>query len=89
MDLMITAMGFASSKTFAGRPLYLEGFSRLLIHPWSLRISFHIDALLSIIAAILSSMTGSRFVHEIDKKPDEKTGLTSEPMDDPGWDIVE
>jgi hypothetical protein len=34
-------------------------------------------------------MTGSRFVHEIHGKPDEKTGVTPESPDDPGWDIVE
>jgi hypothetical protein len=45
--------------------------------------------LLSIIAAILSSMTGSRFVHEIHGKPGEKDGKIPEPLDDPGWDIVE
>jgi hypothetical protein len=53
------------------------------------RISFYIGALLSIIAAILSAMTGSRFVHEIHMKPDKKTGVSPEPTDSPGWDIVE
>ena len=55
----------------------------------SLRISFYIGALLSIIAAILSAMTGSRFVHEIHGKQDKKAGEITEPLDDPGWDIVE
>jgi MFS family permease len=55
----------------------------------SLRISFYIGALLSIIAAILSAMTGSRFVHEIHGKLEEKPGEIMEQLDDPGWDIVE
>jgi len=62
-------------------------FPTTLAHAFmpSLRISFYIGALLSIIAAILSSMTGSRFVHEIHGKQDAKP----EPVDDPVRDGVE
>ncbi len=49
----------------------------------SLRISFVIGALLSIISAILSAIGGTRFVHEIQVKPKEKTGLIPEPQDEP------
>jgi hypothetical protein len=34
-------------------------------------------------------MTGSRFVHEIHGKPEEKPWEIIEQLDDPGWDIVE
>ncbi|MEI6292360.1 MAG: MFS transporter [Methanomicrobiales archaeon] len=55
----------------------------------SLRISFYIGALLSIIAATLSAMGGTRFAHEIQVRPKEKTGVPPGPVDDPGWEIVE
>jgi MFS family permease len=55
----------------------------------SLRISFYIGAGLSIIAAILSSMLGTQFIHEIHYKPKEKTGVTTEPPVDPGLDLGE
>jgi hypothetical protein len=54
----------------------------------SLRISFYIGALLSIIAAILASMAGTRIVREIHVKPKEKPVITPESPDDPGCDIV-
>jgi hypothetical protein len=55
----------------------------------SLRLSFYIGALLSIIAAFLSAMTGSRFVHEIHGNS-RKPGIAVEkPTDEPGWDIIE
>jgi MFS family permease len=41
----------------------------------SLRISFYIGALLSIIAAILSALGGTRVIHEIQVNPNEKTGV--------------
>jgi len=52
----------------------------------SVRISFYIGALLSVIAAALSAMTGSRFVHEIDmkKKPEE----SAEPAEETDLDIT-
>ena len=53
----------------------------------SLRISFYIGALLSVIAAVLASMTGSRFVHEEQAgrgKKDEKP----EPVEDVAVDIT-
>jgi hypothetical protein len=55
----------------------------------SLRISFCIGALLCIVAAVLSSLTGSRFVHEIHAKKGEIPGEIPVPLDDPGWDIIE
>jgi nitrate/nitrite transporter NarK len=55
----------------------------------SLRISFCIGALLCIIAAVLSSLTGSRFVHEIHAKKGETRDEIPVPPDDPGWDIIE
>jgi MFS family permease len=55
----------------------------------SLRCSFSIGALLSVIAVILSAMTGSRFVHEIHGMQDEKPRELPETPDDPSWDIVE
>ncbi len=55
----------------------------------SLRISFYIGALLSIIAAVLASMTGSRFVHEIHGGQEGQATGFPEPQDDPGWDTVE
>ena len=55
----------------------------------SLRISFCIGALLCIVAAVLSSLTGSRFVHEIHAKKGETGGEIPVPPDDPGWDIIE
>jgi hypothetical protein len=66
-------------------------FPTTLAHAFmpSLRISFYIGALLSVIAAILSSMTGSRFVHEIHGKPEEKSEDITGPVDEPDWDIVE
>jgi MFS family permease len=54
----------------------------------SLRISFYIGALLSIIAAILSAMGGTRVVREIRVKPKEKPVITPA-SDDPGYEIVE
>jgi MFS family permease len=53
----------------------------------SLRLSFYIGALLSIIAAVLASMTGSRFVHEEHAgggKPEDET----EPVEDVAVDIT-
>jgi EmrB/QacA subfamily drug resistance transporter len=55
----------------------------------SLRISFYLGALLSLIAAVLASLTGSRFVHEIHGKPGEKNGGTAVPPNEPGWDLAE
>jgi hypothetical protein len=55
----------------------------------SLRISFYIGALLSLIAAVLASLTGSRFVHELHGKPGDKTGGTAVPPNEPGWDLAE
>ena len=55
----------------------------------SLRISFYIGALLSIIAAVLASKTGSRYVHEIHGEQEEHATELPEPQDDPGWDTVE
>jgi MFS family permease len=55
----------------------------------SLRISFYIGALLSIIAGILSAMGGTRVVREIRVKPKAEPVIKAEPADDPGYDIVE
>ncbi|MEI7432838.1 MAG: MFS transporter [Methanomicrobiales archaeon] len=55
----------------------------------SLRISFYIGALLSIIAAILSAMGGTRVIREIQVKPKEKPGITPDRSDDPGYDRIE
>ncbi len=52
----------------------------------SLRISFYIGALLSVIAAILSVMGGTRAVPGILVKPEKKTGRGDGPADDPGRD---
>ncbi|HUH78783.1 MAG TPA: MFS transporter [Methanoregula sp.] len=56
----------------------------------SLRISFYIGALLSIIAAFLAAMTGSRFVHELHAKKEgaaaEKAAGITGPVDDPAGD---
>jgi hypothetical protein len=84
---VVAAISPATITTLTGT----TWFPTTLAHAFmpSLRISFYIGALLSIIAAILSAMTGSRFVHEIHGKPDEKPGITPESPDDPGWDIVE
>jgi len=66
-------------------------FPTTLAHAFmpSLRISFYIGALLSIIAAILSSLTGSRFVHEIHGKNGGKPEEVPESPDAPVWDIIE
>jgi len=55
----------------------------------SLRISFYIGALLSLIAAVLSSLTGSRFVHEIHGKQGKKPVMEPELPEAPVWDIIE
>jgi len=55
----------------------------------SLRISFYIGALLSIIAAILSAIGGTRSFPAIHGKPGKKTGVLPELQVDPGRDIVE
>ena len=55
----------------------------------SLRISFYIGALLSIIAAILASMTGSRFVHELQGTQGKNSGEPSETSVDTLPDIIE
>jgi len=59
----------------------------------SLRISFYIGALLSIIAACLAAMTGSRFVHELHAQKEESAAAIAaeitEPLDEPGFDNVE
>ena len=62
-------------------------FPTTLAHAFmpSLRLSFYIGALLSVIAAILASMTGSRFVHELQGKQAEKTGEPPEPPSSPCW----
>ncbi|MGB9246731.1 MAG: MFS transporter, partial [Methanoregula sp.] len=54
----------------------------------SLRISFYIGALLSVIAAVLASMTGSRFVHELQGKEGEKEGESPETVEDTGLEIT-
>jgi membrane protein implicated in regulation of membrane protease activity len=54
----------------------------------SVRISFYIGALLSVIAAVLSAMTGSRFVHEMQMKPKEKTEEPPEIVEDTAFDIT-
>jgi hypothetical protein len=66
-------------------------FPTTLAHAFmpSLRISFYIGALLSLIAAVLASLTGSRFVHEIHGKQGGKPVEVAVVMDDPGWDIIE
>ena len=84
---VVAAISPATITTLTGT----TWFPTTLAHAFmpSLRISFYIGALLSVIAAILSSMTGSRFVHEIHGKQREKSEETTEPAEDPGWDIVE
>jgi len=64
-------------------------FPTTLAHAFmpSLRLSFWLGAAISAIAAVLSVMGGSRYVHEIHaQKPEEEV---PEVTDDPGWDIVE
>ena len=65
-------------------------FPTTLAHAFmpSLRISFYIGALLSVIAAVLASMTGSRFVHELQGKEGEKEGKSPETVEDTGLDIT-
>ncbi len=54
----------------------------------SVRISFYIGALLSVIAAALSAMTGSRFVHEMHMKREGKTEESPEIVEDTSLDIT-
>ncbi len=54
----------------------------------SLRISFYIGALLSVIAAVLSSMTGSRFVHEDTMKREGNAEVPPETVEDAGLEII-
>ncbi len=84
---VVAAISPATMATLTGT----TWFPTTLAHAFmpSLRISFYIGALLSVTAAILSSMTGSRFVHEIHGKQREKSEETTEPAEEPGWDIVE
>ena len=53
----------------------------------SLRISYYIGALLSVIAAVLASMTGSRFVHE-EQAGRGKKAEEPEPVEDVAVDIT-
>ncbi len=55
----------------------------------SLRISFYIGAFLSVIAAILASMTGKRFVHDIQYKPKGKSTVTTPDPEDLSRDEIE
>jgi MFS family permease len=66
-------------------------FPTTLAHAFmpSLRISFYIGALISLIAAVLASLTGSRFVHEIHGNQGGKPVEVPAVLDDPGWDIIE
>lgn len=84
---VVAAISPAAMTTLTGT----SWFPTTLAHAFmpSLRISFYIGALLSLIAAVLSSLTGSRFVHEIHGKRGEKPGEVPVPIDDPGWDIIE
>ena len=54
----------------------------------SVRISFYIGALLSVIAAVLASMTGSRFVHELQGMGGGKKGDLPETVEDTGLEII-
>jgi MFS family permease len=84
---VVAAISPAAMTTLTGT----SWFPTTLAHAFmpSLRISFYIGALLSLIAAVLSSLTGSRFVHDIHGKQGEKPGEVPVPIDDPGWDIIE
>jgi hypothetical protein len=84
---VVAAISPATMTTLTGT----SWFPTTLAHAFmpSLRISFCIGALLCIIAAVLSSLTGSRFVHEIHGKKGETPEETPVPLDDPGWDIIE
>jgi hypothetical protein len=64
-------------------------FPTTLAHAFmpSLRISFYIGALLSVIAAVLASMTGSRFVHE-EQAGRGKTDEGPESVEDVAVDIT-
>jgi len=65
-------------------------FPTTLAHAFmpSLRISFYIGALLSVIAAVLASMTGSRFVHEEQVKREKPGAEFPESVEAPGVDIT-
>jgi hypothetical protein len=54
----------------------------------SLRLSFYIGALLSVIAAVLASMTGSRFVHEEQGKQENPGKEVPGSVEDAGIDIT-
>ena len=66
-------------------------FPTTLAHAFmpSLRLSFYIGALLSVIAAVLSAMGGTRFIREIQVKPKETISVPPGPVDTPNWDIIE
>ena len=66
-------------------------FPTTLAHAFmpSLRISFVIGALLSLIAASLSMMTGSRYVHEIHGTSTEQPGNAKDTSDDPEYNTIE
>jgi hypothetical protein len=53
----------------------------------SLRLSFYIGALLSVIAAILASMTGSRFVHE-EQAGRGKADVVPESVENPHVEVI-
>jgi hypothetical protein len=84
---VVAAINPATMTTLTG----ITWFPTTLAHAFmpSLRISFYIGALLSIIAAVLAAMTGSRFVHEIHGKKGEPSGETPAPPEAPVWDIIE
>jgi hypothetical protein len=84
---VVAAISPATMATLTGTTWFPTTLAQAFMP--SLRISFYIGALLSIIAAILSAMGGTRFVREIQVKPKEKPGVPPGPADDPGWDIVE
>jgi MFS family permease len=67
---IVAAISPATIVTLTGTTWFPTTLARAFMP--SLRISFSIGALLSLIAAVLSAMRGSRFVYEIQGTPDEK-----------------
>jgi len=84
---VVAAISPATISTLTGTTWFPTTLAKAFMP--SLRISFYIGALLSIVAAILSAMIGSQFVHEIHGKSPKPPAQIEETLDDPGWDIIE
>jgi MFS family permease len=84
---IVTSITPAAMATLTGT----TWFPTTLAHAFmpSLRISFVIGAVLSLVAAGLSAMTGSRYVHEIHGISGKKAGDARDSSEDQVCDIVE